>query len=468
MQRCPLCPGINNVVPSDGPEDADLVFVGEAPGKDENKKLKPFIGKTGDEVNRGYLPLCNLRRENVLFTNAIRCLPPGIGRLNSKRDADLQMLQSCAECHLYPELEAARPELIIPMGAFACRAIDPDIDLEIHHGFPLDTSRGTVFPMYHPAGGIHEPKKMLQIRTDWTRLNKYLKGKLKLPKDHFAGIEQYELITDPELVTATLESYRHMSMSCDTEITRQKIPYCLTFSTEPGTGFMILADDKACLAAFQEELNQWRGVILFHNWLFDRDVVIRMGLKFPEKRIRCTMLMAFHLGNIPQGLKALAYRELGMTMMDFDDLVTPCAVPRVLEYYRDCFVEEWDRPEPQLERDKDGKWKLYKPQSFTTKLKRFFKDYEKNPLKDVFEMWTKNWEPLQAEVEERVGPWPGKCITYAAEDRWEDTLRYACRDADATIRLYPVLKRMIRNMRKTVAENWGDYDSRNNLSLQSR
>ena len=159
-------------------------MVGEAPGKEEDRKGHPFVGKTGEELTRHYLPLAGLRREHVYITNAIKCLPNSHGgRLSLDRPKDMELLLRCSSYHLYRELEAAKPKLIIPMGAFACFSIDPSINLELQHGIPLETSWGTVFPLWHPAGGIHEPKKMLMIRNDFVRLGKYLKGKLRLPVD---------------------------------------------------------------------------------------------------------------------------------------------------------------------------------------------------------------------------------------------------------------------------------------------
>jgi uracil-DNA glycosylase family 4 len=141
VNRCALCPGQNACIPPDGPAHADLLFIGEAPGKDEDKRAKnnppgrPFIGKTGDEVNRHYLPLAGLRRESVCFTNAIRCLPVSAGgKLDPSRAGDLALLDSCASHHLYPLIERLRPKVIIPLGAFATRA---------PWGIPA-------FPMYHP------------------------------------------------------------------------------------------------------------------------------------------------------------------------------------------------------------------------------------------------------------------------------------------------------------------------------
>lgn len=412
------------------------------------------MGKTGDEVNRGYLPIAGFKRDSVYFDNAISCLPDRPkGKLDTKRQADCDLLQACAEHHLYPNLERHKPNLIIPMGAFACRAIDPDIDLELQHGMPVTTMWGKAFPMYHPAGGIHEPKKMLLIRTDWTRLRKYIIGKLVLPKDKYQGREEYEEVVSVAHLHSILGGCNDYTlMACDTEVKRGGDPFCLTFSIREGTGYLVRASRIDILETFQAYLSEWKGLILFHNWLFDGKVVKKMGLVFPNSRIRDTMVKVFSLGNMPQGLKALAYRELGMTMQDFDDLVTPYAKPLVLDYYRQAHLEEWPKPEAEMIRDKDGKWKIYQAQSMSTKLKRFFTDLNKNSDKDLFTAWD-NWDECHEMVEKELGSWPGKCITYAPIDK---VIHYACRDADATLRLWPLLKWMEHNVRRRPQEFWAD------------
>src|ERR1700686_2015428 len=100
MTRCDQCASNKNCIPPDGPLECDLVFIGEAPGYQEDKHKQVFYGKTGEELNRGYLPICNLRRPNVMITNAIKCLPdrPG-GKLNMQKEKDLLLLNSCAEHH---------------------------------------------------------------------------------------------------------------------------------------------------------------------------------------------------------------------------------------------------------------------------------------------------------------------------------------------------------------------------------
>jgi uracil-DNA glycosylase len=453
ITRCALCPGINKCIGPSGPDDAELLFIGEAPGKNEDRKGEVFIGKTGEEVNRHYLPLAGLRRDKVRFINAISCLPPGAGgKLDSSRAKDLDLLESCAHQHLYPEILQGHYRLLIPLGSFACRAIfGESFDLELRHGIPVDTPWGIkAFPMYHPALGIHEPKKMLQIRTDWDRLRKYLRGCLTLPVDPYPDPDYTEVTDADEIAALDVR----LPLAGDTESTGTGDPFCFTYSQFPGTGRLIRASRPDLLSLLNARLREWQAPILFHNWLYDWKVTLALGLEFPYRRIVDTMSRVYHLGNLPQGLKALAFRELGMSMQDFDDVVTPHSRANVLHYYEIARAVSWPKPEEELELDsKSGLWKVYKPQSMSTKLKRFFTDLGKNPEKDVFEMWTKNWVNSQAMIEEKLGPWPGKCITHAP---FEKALYYACRDADALLRLWPLLRKRSKMVRKYAQEQWAE------------
>ena len=451
--RCSACPAAHKVVDDSGPEDAELLMVGEAPGYQENENNCPFVGKTGIEVNDHYLPLAGLRRSKIPFTNAIRCLPTSSkGKLDIHKRTDMEMLESCAQCHLYPKIERMKNlKVIIPMGAFACYALDPTIKLDLHHGIPRECSGYTLFPMLHPAGGIHEPKKMLQIRTDWIRLRRFLKGTLVHRVDSFPNPDYKEATTgDIKYIDPTIP------MANDTETSRSEGPYFYTFSQHGGVGRLIRAGNRDHLELLQRVLSHWESILIWHNWLYDYHVVTRMGLEFPMKKIRDSMVTAFHLGNLPQGLKALSLRELGMEMQDFEDLVTPYSAERVMEYYEMANMIDWPKPEAELVRKEGGAYKKYQAQGMNTKFKRFFTDYKKNPDKDIFRMWTENWASYQDMIEEKLGPWPGLDIAHVPFDK---ALYYACRDADATIRIWPVLQQMIQQVRKTGQENWRENGS---------
>lgn len=424
--------------------------ISDCPTVEDDKRRIPLSGKAGQELAEHYLAIAGLTRAKVHITSAVKCLPDSTnGKLDLGREKDLNLLYSCTEHNLYREIREVKPQILVPMGPLACHAIDPEINLELHHGIPLQTSWGTTFPMYSPGGGIHEPKKMLQIRTDWLRFAAYRKGKLRVAADPYPNPDYQQC--DARGVREYLGGCEGLPLACDTETYRSRNPFCITFSTAPGTGRLISADDSATLAELQKHLDRWQAEILWHNWLFDYPITRAMGLTFPRRRIVDTMVRVFHLGNIPQGLKALAFRELGMTMQDFDDLVTPHSRELVLDYYHMAQNFTWPKPDEQVIRDKNGSLKLYKPQGFNTKLKRFFTDLTKNQSKDVFDMWEKNWTELHEQVEEKLGPWPGKCISYVP---FEDALYYACRDADALIRLWPIIKTAISRMRKVSQELW--------------
>lgn len=451
LTRCPKCPGKHKCVGPSGPE-GDILFIGEAPGRDEDRKGEVFIGKTGQEVNQHYLPLAGLRRDRVRFTNAIRCLPATSGhKLDPNKAADIELLESCSAHHLHPDIERGGYRLLVPMGTFACRAIFGEAyDLELRHGIPVDSPWGIpAFPMYHPALGIHEPKKMLYIRNDWEQLRRVLGHRYVAPTDPYAGVEDYQEVTSPTELLATVDPTVPMGM--DTETKRGGAPFCLTYSQEPGTGRLIRAGRTDILQALNGLLQRWEAPILFHNYLYDYRPVGEMGLALPYRHIRDTMLLVYLLGNLPQGLKALAFRELGMTMEDFEDVVKPHSRENVLHYFRMATTEDWPKPEEELVLDDQGHYKLYKPQGMNTKLKRFWTDLGKNPAKDPFKMWEENWVDQQALIEGRIGPYPGMCITHAPFAR---VLHYACRDADATLRLWQLLRRMRRFVRKTEQSNW--------------
>jgi hypothetical protein len=305
--------------------------------------------------------------------------------------------------------------------------------------------------MYHPAGGLHEPKKMLLIRTDWVRLKRYLSGKLRIAQDKYTKPD-YRILTTREELDEELSVENAGYMAIDTETMRGGSPFCLTFSCRPGSGYMILAGNKL-LEYFNFICSVWPGRFLIHNALFDVRVLDQMGIRIGWDKIIDTMVRAYQLGNVPQGLKPLAYREMGMQMQDFTDLVSPYSTNRVLSYWREAYDLDWPKPEPQIIKGDNGDYKEYKPQSMKTKLKRFFTDYIKDPTRSVFDAWD-NWEDSQKMIEEKMGyPYPGMCISHVP---LPEIISYACKDADATIRLYSRLNYMSKRVRRYSQEYWGD------------
>lgn len=452
--RCNLCPGNNRVVPGYGPEQCDYFFLLEAPGVSENKVGIPLVGKTGQEFHDHYLPLSTIRPEQIFKDNTISCLPPGDGKLDPKNPKHQALIKCCAEYHVYKEIARRKPKLIIPMGGVAATLI-PGLDLDVHYAIPFTwdvpgVGPHTVFPMFHPALGIHSPREMARLRNSFLRLKKYIRGQLILPEDQYPTPDFAVLNTVDDL-DEYIQQDTTVDMALDTEITRKGVPFCLTFSVRPGTARLIMTDSPL-LTRLDWWIQRWRGFILLHNRLFDRPVLRRMGINIPHKRIFDTMAGAYHLGNMPQGLKTLAYRYLGVEMQSFDDLVRPYSTFKVLEYYGRGLSVEWSKPPEEAIRDTKGIWKSYKPQSFGTKLKRFFTDLSNNPDLDVFDRWD-NWEMHHEEVEAKLGPYPGKCISHSPMSQ---ILPYAAQDACRTLELAPIMRKAATQVRRKNAYEWFD------------
>lgn len=450
MTRCSACPGVHTPLPPDGPgTPGGLLFIGEAPGVQEEKRQQVFIGRTGEEVNGHYLPLAGLRRKDVTFCNAIACLPDtNDHKLKPSNKRHLELLNTCARHHLYPLIDRMQPQLIVPLGSFACRATIPGLDLEVEHGIPKPSFMGETFPMYHPALGMYEPKKMLQIRTDWHRLGLHLQERLVVPVDDYPTPDYREVTHVDELS----EIRDDLPLGCDTESGRNGA-FCFTYSPHPGAGRLIRAQRVDLLTAFAKKAQgrTSHNPLLFHSWGHDAPVTREMGMEFEHRSIVDTMAEVYHLGHLPQGLKTLGWRLLGMEMQDFLDLVKPHSNTLSLRYYELAAQIPWAKPPQELVPDKHGELKLYSPQSMNTKFKRFFTDYAKDPEKDPIEMWD-NWEESQPMIEAALGPWPGLDIGHAPFDQ---VLHYACRDADATLRLWYWILYMRRNVRRLSQELWG-------------
>lgn len=140
-----------------------------------------------------------------------------------------------------------------------------------------------------------------------------------------------------------------------------------------------------------------------------------------------------------------------MVMQDFNDLVTPYSTELCLDYLMRASAVTWPKPEQDVIRGDDMQWKLYKQQSMNTKLKRFFTDFAKGDgTMNVFERW-ENWEDEQPMIEAECGEWPGLDISHAP---FEEILPYACRDADACLRLYSLIQHMRSRVRQYPQHEW--------------
>jgi uracil-DNA glycosylase family 4 len=169
--RCRLAEGRTQVVFGVGDPDADLMFVGEAPGFHEDQQGHPFVGQAGkllDKLLRGI----GLSRETVYIANVIKCRPPG------NRDPQPDEIEAC-EGHLFRQLELIEPKLVATLGNFATKLLSgkPHGIMRVH-GRPQEATVGgrpiTLYPLYHPAAALYTPAMLRTLEDDFRRIPELL------------------------------------------------------------------------------------------------------------------------------------------------------------------------------------------------------------------------------------------------------------------------------------------------------
>jgi DNA polymerase len=145
-----ICAGAINLVPGEGPEDADVMVVGEAPGRFEDEQGRPFVGRAGqllDEV----LAEAGFARSDVFITNVVKARPPG------NRDPTRAEV-----AHWMPVLEQqlalVAPRLVVPLGRHALAHFAPEARIGEAHGRALAARGRELFPLYHPAAALRSTK----------------------------------------------------------------------------------------------------------------------------------------------------------------------------------------------------------------------------------------------------------------------------------------------------------------------
>lgn len=150
--RCALCETRHNVVFGVGPENAEIVFIGEGPGEYEDLKGIPFVGKAGQFLD-DMLSIIGLSRRNCYIANIVKCRPP------HNRDPLNTEQESCAEW-LEAQLALLRPKLIICLGRIAAmKYIDPNFRISREHGKWYEIGDTHRMAMYHPSALLRDPSK---------------------------------------------------------------------------------------------------------------------------------------------------------------------------------------------------------------------------------------------------------------------------------------------------------------------
>jgi len=176
--KCRLSQGRTQVVFGIGDPQADLMFVGEAPGFHEDKQGYPFVGQAGKLLDK-LLAGIGLERSNVYIANVLKCRPPG------NRDPAPDEIQAC-EGHLFRQIELIRPKVVATLGNFATKLLSgKPTGITRVHGTEQEVTLGgscvLLYPLYHPAAALYTPAMLQVLEQDFARLPDLLGREVEPP-----------------------------------------------------------------------------------------------------------------------------------------------------------------------------------------------------------------------------------------------------------------------------------------------
>ena len=169
--KCALRNGCIQVVPGDGSAEAQIMFIGEGPGKKEDELGKPFVGAAGKFLDE-MLSIINLKREEVYIANTVKCRPP------ENRDPLLEEKDACWPW-LLKQINIIRPKLIVTLGKHSMEIFLPNFKISQIHGQALrreipEIGKKVFFALYHPAAALYNGSMREVLIKDFKKIPKVL------------------------------------------------------------------------------------------------------------------------------------------------------------------------------------------------------------------------------------------------------------------------------------------------------
>lgn len=165
-KKCSLWKTRKNAVPGEGPANAKIIFLGQAPGSKEDNIGKPFVGRAGQFLNQ-LLKIARINREEIFITSPIKCFPP------KNRKPTKKEIEACLPW-LKKQTEIINPQKFILLGEVAFFVFFPDKKLKDFRGSWIKKNGKEYFVSYHPAAGIRFPKIKKILEKDFKKIKKYL------------------------------------------------------------------------------------------------------------------------------------------------------------------------------------------------------------------------------------------------------------------------------------------------------
>lgn len=459
------------VAPS-GSEPCRFAFVGEAPGRDEDRSGFAFTGRGGDLLWQFSEKYAGLSRDDVWVHNLWPYWPgPG------NPDPDEHQQAQGRDWLLKLLTTRVQPELVVALGRISASALlGREVVMERDNGltFWSEAAGCPLIPVQHPAAGLHSADMLKFTVRGLEAVDRWIHhpSNGRQITDSASQGAKYALLEGVEAVARVAFKVRpkhgHLKLAIDTEGSA-KNPFCLTFSFggETPEAWAILATDVDGLSAFRGYIVAASTLVTLHSALHDIPVLRMLGIDLVAMGVplRDTMIDAYLLQDEPQGLKALGYRHLSLRMRDFEDVTGPYAVKDRIKYLSRAEVafdevaaahliveDRWGkrkfRDGEELPR-KPLKPKTRKCRCDTCKagslVRRAVNDFADRVVadaattaRDMSRRW-RNWDDARkASIVAASGmqPWPTLELSRVPQAEW---LPYACDDAWATAEIDPVL-----------------------------
>lgn len=162
-QKCRLCATRTNVVPGEGNPSAQLMFIGEGPGRDEDLQGRPFVGRSGELLTR-MIRAIGLEREQVYICNVVKCRPP------QNRNPEPDEANACLN-YLRGQVALVRPKVVVLLGKVACRyTLQQEISVMRDHGKWFERKGVWFMPTYHPSALLRDPSKKREAWEDFQKV----------------------------------------------------------------------------------------------------------------------------------------------------------------------------------------------------------------------------------------------------------------------------------------------------------
>ncbi|OGZ17367.1 MAG: uracil-DNA glycosylase [Candidatus Nealsonbacteria bacterium RBG_13_36_15] len=165
-KKCLLWESRENTVPGEGPINAKIIIIGQAPGAEEDKTGRPFIGRAGKLLDK-LLKIANLKREKVFITSPIKCFPPK-NRKPTKRE-----IQICLP-YLKEQIRVINPQKFILLGEIAFSIFFKNKKLKDYRGKWVEKDNKKYFITYHPAAGIRFVKFKKILEREFRKIKKII------------------------------------------------------------------------------------------------------------------------------------------------------------------------------------------------------------------------------------------------------------------------------------------------------